>query len=209
MKEYLLRFTGADWASIVNTLIYFAAFCIAFFCLKDAIKSLMSRVKNFGGTNFASSEQAEQKVEKTDNSVVDNNAVVENYKQGIKTQLDKDGIKDEDKNEFLIKHLATAQILLEFERVYSMIFGGQIRFLKELNASQPAGRPKSHFEKHYAVIRSDNMKFFSDTNFSEYMGFLLARGLIRQVGDNYVINIFGIEFLSWMVREGKIEDKLF
>lgn len=207
MKEYLLKFTGADWASIVKTLIYFAMFCIAFFSLKDAIKNLISRIKNFAGASFASPEQAEQKVGETDNNAEKfDNVVLENYRKGVESDLHqlKDG--DEEKIKFLIVELAVTRMVLNFEKIYSIIYGGQILFLKELNIFR-AGKPKGEFEHYYVAIRSTNMEVFENMSFPEYMKFLLDAGLLTEQGVNYIITPVGIEFVNWLVREGKLENK--
>ena len=218
MKEYFLRFTGADWASMVNTLIYFWMLCTLIRAVvhnfKGDIKSLMSRVKKVGPASFVPKNQAKQEFKEADNNVVTSNLVVtpnsvvlNERMNGIKNELEiRDG-SNEEQTELLIAHLAGAQILLHFEKIYGAIFGGQIRFLKELNTVRVTGKPKSYFEKYYAALSSTDADFFATTNFSEYMGFLLVTNLIKEAGDNYVINPIGVEFLNWLVTEGKIENK--
>ena len=220
MKEYFLRFTGADWASMVNTLIYFWMLCTLIRAVvhnfKDDIKSLMSRVKKVGPASFAPKNQAKQEFKKADNNVVTshpvvtpNSIVLNERMNGIKDELKRRDGSDEEKTELLIAHLADAQILLHFEKIYGVIFGGQIRFLKELNTVRVPGKPKSYFEKYYKALSSTDVEFFATTNFSEYMNFLLVTNLTNDVGDNYVITPTGVEFLSWLVTEGKIENKRF
>ena len=104
----------------------------------------------------------------------------------------------------LIRHLAATRILLEFEQVQYFIFGSQIFLLKKLNEVAGQGQPKSFVTAHFKRLREDVFPdTFQDWTLEQYLAFLLGRQLILLSGDTYHITNLGVEYLTWMARNGR------
>jgi len=109
----------------------------------------------------------------------------------------------------LIRHLAGVQILLVFERVHNLIFGSQIRLLKKLNEYANVGESlELEFVKSY--FREIKLLYpgaLDNWDLEEYLRFMLGQSLITFEDDGYHITHLGREYLLWIVRNGKSEDK--
>ena len=126
----------------------------------------------------------------------------------VRTSLTERGMStDGNTVEVLIQHLAASQIAREFESAYSLIFGSQIRLMKFLNESRPQGatpeQVAAYFQAVYAVTPA-----LHDWSQDDYLQFLKSRWLILTLEDgNYGLTVRGIEFLHWLIRHGRSEDK--
>ena len=107
----------------------------------------------------------------------------------------------------LIKHLAGTRLLLEFEQVHNLIFGSQIALLKKLNEVAGQGKSSDFITAHFEYIRGLYPTSFDGCSLDQYLGFLLGRSLITTKGNVYHITNLGVEYLTWMTRNGKGEDK--
>lgn len=107
----------------------------------------------------------------------------------------------------LVRHLAATQILLEFEQIHSLIFGSQIFLLKKLNEVVGQGRPSEFVAQHFEHVRKIFSGQLGSWSFDQYMGFLRARSLVTQHGAVYHITNIGVEYLTWIARSGRSDDK--
>jgi hypothetical protein len=112
----------------------------------------------------------------------------------------------EEKLLLAVRSLAYARTAVRCERVYSTIFGSQIRALRELVS--PA-RPitvddlKSYYE---VSVKVGNPTFYKDFPFEAWLGFLVTQELV-QIKDNTVsISDFGRWFLGYM-NDARLPEK--
>lgn len=126
----------------------------------------------------------------------------------IKVDLDNRGLPYETPtDEILIKYLAATQIALQFEITYNLIFGSQLTLIKELNAIKPEGLPKEDIEEYVASVFKQFPNAFKDWKYENYLSFLFSHVLILITDENKIhITKRGVEFLAWIVRNGKRED---
>ena len=107
----------------------------------------------------------------------------------------------------LIKHLAATRILLSFEQIHNLIFGSQIFLLKKLNEVAGQGKPKEFIDSHYQHVHELFSEQLGSWTLEQYLSFLLGRSLITITDNTYHITNFGVEYLTWIVRNGRREDK--
>lgn len=126
----------------------------------------------------------------------------------IKTELTSKGLETQsDTVVVLIKHLAAAQLLLQFEQIHSVIFGSQIFLLKKLNEVAGQGKPQEFIASHFENIKNLYPASFEKWSLEQYLLFLFSRSLLTVKDYNYHITFLGVEYLTWIARYGKSEDK--
>ena len=113
---------------------------------------------------------------------------------------------DGDTAKVLIRHLAGTQLLLSFEQIHNLIFGSQIFLLKKLNEVAGQGRPVAFVKGHIDHVKSIYPSAFGEWSYDQYLEFLYSRLLI--VRHEYQIHITnnGVEYLTWVARNGRSEN---
>jgi len=112
-----------------------------------------------------------------------------------------------DSTKALTHHLAATQIALEFEQVHSVIFGSQIFLLKKLNEYPGAGLDSEFVEQHFTHVHELFPENLGNWTIDQYLSFLFNRFLMRQDFGKYHITVRGTEFLIWMIRMGRSENR--
>jgi hypothetical protein len=141
-------------------------------------------------------------------SVVGDSIVISELETKIIDDMITNNLKvDGDSIKVLVKHLAGTQLLLAFERIHSTIFGSQIFLLKKLNESLGVGKPMSFVEQHIDHVRNMFTDNFSSWTNEQYLQFLFDRLLIVRNTDQLHITNLGVEYLTWLVRNGRSENR--
>jgi len=106
----------------------------------------------------------------------------------------------------LVRHLAATRLLLDFEQIYNTIFGSQIRLLKRLNEVTGSGRAREYVQEYFEMVK---IAFdpISNWTIDTYLNFLFSSKLLTVEGENYHITVKGVDFLVWLARTGKQEDR--
>ena len=126
----------------------------------------------------------------------------------IKLDLKERGLETEgDTVKVLIKHLGAAIVLLEFEQIHNLIFGSQIYLLKKLNEVVGQGQKREYVVAHFEHVKDIFKKDFGDWSFDQYMAFLIGRSLVTVDRETYHITNIGVEYLTWMTRNGRSENR--
>ena len=191
---------------------------IIFLILKSPLSSLLSNLKkiSYGGTSFETISESSQKEQITELANSDNKIDNSNYssflaKFSIETNEELDKIV---KNETNLEEIVDLQskinqlydyskllvLLKNFERIYSVIFGSQIRILQRLN---------------YSITENiDDLKFYYDNavkiypetyknyEYIEYLKFLTSNKLVNYIEETNSLNItnFGQDFLRYITE---------
>lgn len=107
----------------------------------------------------------------------------------------------------LIKQLAATRILVEFEQIHNFIFGSQIFLLKRLNEVAGQGKPKQFVDDYFIDLQVKVFpEAFGNWTADQYLGFLHQRLLILLKDGTYHITNLGVEYLTWMARNGRSEN---
>jgi len=141
---------------------------------------------------------------------IGNSIVISNLEVSIKAELEGKGLVIEgDTNKVLIRYLAGTQLLLEFERIHSYIFGSQLFLLKQLNKAIPDGLTENDVMLHYENVKKRFAETFFDWDCEKYLTYLYSRILItkaEETGNIHITNL-GVEYLTWITRNGIDDDK--
>lgn len=114
---------------------------------------------------------------------------------------------DNETSRVLLKYLAAATLSVQFEQVHSLIFGSQIFLLKKLNEVAGRGRQRQDLEKHFEHVKSLFPDSFSDWNLDQYIEFLVGRSLILEKDGVFHITNLGNDYLVWITRSNKPENR--
>ncbi len=193
----------------------FAVFFVLLF--KKPLFGLIARITSIDKSGIKASQTPEaQREEQKKESVqelllaIGDSIVLRDVEGRIKADLKGRGLEtDGDTIKVLIKHLGAAKILLEFEQIHNLIFGSQIFLLKKLNEVAGQGKPREFVAAHFEQIKSLFPKLFGNWSLEQYWAFLLSRLLITIKGNVFHITNLGVEYLTWMIRNGRREDNLF
>lgn len=112
-----------------------------------------------------------------------------------------------DTTKVLARHLAATQIALEFEQVHGLIFGSQIYLLKQLNEAATVGLEAAVVDRHFESAQKLFSQQLGSWTRDDYLQFLFDRVLIRKDGNTYRITVRGNDFLMWIVRKGRSENR--
>ncbi len=141
---------------------------------------------------------------------IGNSIVITNLEESIKNELNDKGLEiNGDTIKVLIRHLAGTQLLLEFERIHSHIFGSQIYLLRQLNKAIPNGLAESDVLLHFENVKKRYSESFFDWTSEIYLTYLYSRILITKAEDTNNIHItnLGVEYLTWITRNGIDDEK--
>jgi len=182
---------------------------------RKALLGLISRITSIDKSGIKTSQAPEAQREKQKKEsvqqlllVVGNSIVIKEIEGRIREDLKKKGLETEGGTiKVLINHLAGTRMFLEFEQLYNIIFGSQIILLKKLNEVTGQGKPIEFVANHFENVKGLFTEQLGNWSLEQYLNFLIERRLIVTKGNIYHITNMGVEYLTWMVRNGKREDK--
>jgi hypothetical protein len=206
MQEILSAIT---WHHLV--FIFALVFIIVF---RQPLSELIRRTTKIGKEGLTASSAPEAQREKSDPEavqqlldVIGNSIVITDIESSVRTELTNKGFNtDGDTVKVLIRHLAGTQLLLSFEQIHNLIFGSQIFLLKKLNEVAGQGRPLAFVNDHIDHVKSIYSSELGEWNYDQYLGFLYSRLLIVRHGDQIHITNNGVEYLTWVARNGRSEN---
>lgn len=206
--EEIIKALGWPHFSFLFALIFVLLF-------RSQLAGLISRVTSIGkeGVKASPTPEAQREKQKTEAVqelllAIGDSIVLRDVEGSIKSDLSSRGLEIEgDAVKVLIKHLAAAKILLEFEQVHNLIFGSQIYLLKKLNEVAGQGQKRDNVLSHFEHVRERFKSALGNWSFEQYMAFLLGRSLITVDNDTYHITNLGVEYLTWLARSGRSENR--
>lgn len=182
---------------------------------KKPIESFIYRIRSLNKTGVSAdtlqeiqySAQDKQKVVQDLMGITDS-VVVKEIETGILADLSSKGLNTSDETvHILSRHLAFTQLALQFEQVYDTIFGSQIILLKKLNEHKGIGRDRKFIDDYFSTVKS-LWSQFKDWDTDTYLSFLIRSNLITLVSGNYHITNKGVDFLTWLIKFGRDENKI-
>ncbi|MCQ1778233.1 hypothetical protein NOJ05_13580 [Neorhizobium galegae] len=103
----------------------------------------------------------------------------------------------EEREPRLIRALAEARVIGEFEFIFGVIFGSQIRFLADLAAGPQSLATAEAF---YAEVQANNPALAAEWDFAKWSMFILDQKLIEADDATVKITQKGIDFLDFVKR---------
>lgn len=139
---------------------------------------------------------------------IGNSPSIAGLEENIKQELITNGLDVTGETvKVLLRHLAGAQLILTFEKIHSIIFGSQLRLLKQLNYSLPNGISEEDVSQFFEKVKLQFIESFKNWTVENYLSFLYSSSLITKTDNNIYLTNFGLEYLTWIVKNGIIEDK--
>lgn len=176
---------------------------------KRDLKNILPRIRKAGpaGIELDSLEQQQRApVPKEDRhtGLGPVSPIVELKEEAIRKDLEL--YKPEAREPALIRNLALFQFWASFENAYGIIFGSQIRALRQWNS---VGRVNLHDARSFfeREAKAAFPEAYKDASFESWAEFLRARGFISFEGDEEVVTDLGREFLKFLSDRGYPENK--
>ena len=107
----------------------------------------------------------------------------------------------------LVRNLAMSYVNLSHEQNYSAILGSQIKLLRQINGAAGQGVSDEYMEEFYAWASSQYSKEYEGWNTEKYLAFLINAKLIVFQNDLYYITNKGVDFLVWIAKSGRSDDR--
>ena len=178
------------------------------------LSELIRRTTKIGKEGLTASSAPEAQREKSGPEavqqlldVIGNSIVITDMEGRVKSELMEKGLNtDGDTIKVLIRHLSGTQILLSFEQIHNLIFGSQISLLKKLNEVAGQGRPSEFVIDHIDHVKTIYPNQLGGWSYDQYLGFMYSRLLIVRHGDQIHITNLGVEYLTWVARNGRSEN---
>ena len=150
-----------------------------------------------GGIGFAAAPPPSQKVVAVE-SVVGFEVlqeVVDDYEEQLRQTQE----QHQQTLEQLTRDLISAQVELDFERIYRLILGSQIRALQALRDAHPGSAPRSLIEPIFESARAQAPLALGTWTFEQWIGFLLRQSVVEQLGDGmFRITQKGLAFVAYL-----------
>jgi len=128
----------------------------------------------------------------------------------IKKVLEENGYDYDNKtSKLLISHLAYERLNYSFFITHREIFGSQISLLKLMNNNQGEGVGELYIEDYFKKVKKENPNSFLGWTHENFIEYLVTVELIVKEENTYKITYFGVEYLTWLVKIGYQEDKLY
>lgn len=209
----------ADILASVTTEHMIFVFALVFaFLFREPLSGLINRTEKIGkdgltaststsdaqtGASKSTSESVQKLLDVVGNSIVINDLEERIIDELKARNLDASG----DSVRVLVKHLAGTQLLLAFEQIHGAIFGSQIKLLKKLNEFVGKGRPAEFVGNHFREVQAHYPELPNEWDLEKYLEFLFSHLLIVKNENQYHITNLGVEYLTWVTRNGKPEDR--
>jgi hypothetical protein len=187
------------------------------FLFRGPLSGLINRTEKIGKDGLTASSTSDAQIgasESTSESVqklldvVGNSIVINDQEKRIIADLEAKNLDASgDSIRVLVKHLAGTQLLLAFEQIHGTIFGSQIKLLKKLNELVGEGRPSEFIENHFRDVQENFPELPKEWDLEKYLEFMFSHLLIVKNENQYHITNIGVEYLTWVARNGKPEDK--
>jgi len=210
MEDIEAILKNLSWPHV--SLIFGVLFILVF---RKPLVSLISRITSIDKTGVKTTSTPEaQREDKKKEAVeellnaIEHTIVLSDIESRIKADLeDRELDTSNDTAKILIKHLAATQILLGFEQTHALIFGSQIFLLKSLNQVIGQGISIEKIEAYFKHVQKLHEEKLGAWSTDQYLDFLFGRSLIIVKDNVYHLTNLGVEYLTWMARNGKTENK--
>jgi len=107
-----------------------------------------------------------------------------------------------DREKALVRSLASAHIIHQFERVYGLLWARQLELLRFLNARE-GGADIADLVVFYEMGKKDFPAVHENYPFDKWLGFLESVNFVAKHDSHVFISVAGREFLKYLVATGK------
>jgi hypothetical protein len=140
--------------------------------------------------------------------VVSKSVVIASIEEDIKNDLMGKGLETTGNTiDVLIRHLAGTSLLLSFVQIHSQIFGSQLILLNKLNEMVGQGRSVTFINDYFDHIKLSFPEAFDEWSVDQYLNYMFVNLLITQNENKIHITNKGVEYLTWIARNGIQDNK--
>lgn len=192
-------------------------FAIIFiFVFKPQIGSFISRIRSVGKKGIKADALPEAQYDETRKQVVEELMNLGDTPLLIEVEaLIREDLKSReleyqgDTVSILIRHLAATKIAYAFEQAYNSIFGSQIYLLKQLHQVAGEGVTRKYIQSYFDKVLKLYPEELKTWDTDQYLRYLFLVEFITLQDNKYHITIKGTEFLIWLTKYARSEDKRF
>ena len=140
--------------------------------------------------------------------VVSKSVVIASIEEDIKNDLMGKGLETTGNTiDVLIRHLAGTSLLLSFVQIHSQIFGSQLILLNKLNEMVGQGRSVAFINDYFDHIKLSFPEAFDEWSVDQYLNYMFVNLLITQNENKIHITNKGVEYVTWIARNGLQDNK--
>lgn len=176
---------------------------------RSPLSRLLDRTRRIGKTGLEADPQAQDSALQIKASAADelqrlfDNALLVQRETVIQAELERLAFRDtSDREKFLIRLLAAAVIIQQFERTYALVFGSQLGVLQFLNTMGAVGAPINVLQPWYDQAAGKEPAFYQNYTFDQWLSFLQTNQLLVRSEDTVTITLEGKEFLKYLLHQG-------
>jgi hypothetical protein len=211
MENAIKLISSFGWPHV--SLIFSLIFILVF---KKSISEFIGKIKSVGKeglkteTNTIQTVELEEKRKQAVEELMEfgDSKVTKELEIIIRKDLNNRGLEtSSDTAKILIRHLAATQLSLDFEQIYNVIFGSQLFLLRELNEAAGTGLDQNTINSHFEHVQGLFPEQLKHWNVDQYLSFLFRNTLITLKDNKYHITIKGTDFLIWLIKTSRNENR--
>lgn len=183
---------------------------------RQQIAAFIGRLRKVGRAGLETGSDQPQKAPDRESTAEDSEELMRSFDSPIlrqqevalQTDLNNRGLSGDEATKVLIRHLAATQLGLRFEQLNNVVWGSQISLLRLLNSST-AGETAETVRSFYDHAAAQYPNVYANYPFKSYMTFLMHIRLVIVQEGKHMITEFGRDFLTYLVKTGRTEFRLY
>ena len=215
-----------DITTLLGVLIWPLVVIIIFLILRRPLKEFINRIKSIGfkGTGIEteipkkqSSDEGspyEKLIKEIPNKNLEriqsnfNPETLEVFRKTVLNESNVDSFKThEEREQVLFSYSQMIYLIMQFNRIYNLIYGSQIRILDRLNSSND--ETLESIMPFFEEAKRNDPKFYGDYPYKNYLEFLSSYSLIQIEANSVKITPIGIDFFKYIVESGFSLNRIF
>ncbi len=215
-----------DITTLLGILIWPLVVIIIFLILRKPLKDFINRIKSIGfkGTGIEteipkkqSSDEGspfEKLIKEIPNKNLEriqsnfNPETLEVFRKAVLNESNVDSFKThEEREKVLFSYSQMIYLIMQFNRIYTLIYGSQIRILERLNSSK--NETLDSIMPFFDEAKRNDPKFYENYPFKNYLEFLTSYGLIQIEANSVIITPIGRDFFKYIVESGFSLNRVF
>jgi hypothetical protein len=187
---------------------------VALFMFRPQLADLLNRIRAIGprGLRIDPIQQQTAQVEKDPGDEAEKllrqfeGQLFQEVQEHVTKDFQARGLSGDAGLKMAIRYIAVFKIAQDFEYIYRLIFGSQLRLLSYLNTERQH-HPRETLRTFYTVASTDYSQIYEHRTYEEWLAFLFQSALIREDNGQLAITVKGCEFIAHLAKLGYTLDK--
>lgn len=201
---YILKNITVDVASVVlkylKVLVWPIVVLNVIYAFKKNIARLIERIEEGEVSGVGTFKATQQLMDQTENpsetTKIQKDVESDKHYKDLFTEKEREIGALKDNQEQLVNKLAQAEIELEFEKIYNLIFASQIDLLKNINNFERVSL--EYAIAYFETLQKVNTPVFDQWDVNKYLSYLSATDLINRDATHFNITQKGKVFLMYL-----------